>query len=131
MSTVTPILGYRDPRVAMEFLCEAFGFERHLVVDHPDGSLMHAELRRGDAVVMLATASGGQGDGRPPVAAGAHTVYVAVEDTDAHHARAQAAGATVFEGPTDREYGSREYGARDPEGGTWYFGTYVPGLPGA
>ena len=125
MSTISPILGYRDPRAAIEFLCDAFGFERQLVVDGEDGSVMHAELRLGDAVVMLATASEGSGE-RPGIAAGAHHLYVAVDDTDAHHRQASAAGAEVFEAPTDRDYGSREYGARDPEGGVWYFGSYVP-----
>ena len=125
MSTISPILGYRDPRAAMEFLCDAFGFERQLVVDGEDGSVMHAELRLGDAVVMLGTASEGSA-GRPALAAGAHHLYVSVEDTDAHHRRASAAGADIFEAPTDRDYGSREYGARDPEGGAWYFGSYVP-----
>ena len=125
MSTITPILGYRDPRAAIEFLCEAFGFERQLVVDGEDGGVVHAELRLGDAVVMLATASEGSG-GRPAIAAGAHHLYVAVDDADAHHRQAVAAGADVFEGPTDRDYGSREYGARDAEGGVWWFGTYVP-----
>jgi uncharacterized glyoxalase superfamily protein PhnB len=125
MSTVTPILGYRDPRAAIDFLCDAFGFERRLVVDGDDGGVAHAELRLGDSVVMVATAPG-PGGGRPEIAPGAHHCYVVVPDADAHHARATAAGARVFEGLTDRDYGSREYGASDPEGGTWYFGTYVP-----
>ena len=29
--------------------------------------------------------------------------------------------------PTDLDYGSRDYGARDPEGNRWSFGTYTPG----
>src|SRR3712207_5707094 len=102
MSTISPILGYRDPRAAIDFLRDAFGFERQLVVDNEDGSVMHAELRLGDAVVMLATASEGS-EGRPGIAAGAHHLYVAVEDTDAHHRQAAAAGADVFEAPTDRD----------------------------
>lgn len=126
MSAITPILSYRDPRAAMTFLVEAFGFEARTVVEHDDGSIMHAELVFGDSVVMLATASSDGGAERPGLPAGAHMVYVAVQDADAHHTRAVAAGADVFERPTDRDYGSREYGARDAEGGIWYFGTYVP-----
>ena len=125
MSPIIPILAYRDPRSAIEFLCTAFGFERQAVHEDPDGAVVHAELRLGDGLVMVGTANPGR-DGRPAFPAGAHHVYVPVEDTDAHHARATAAGADVFEGPTDRDYGSREYGARDPEGGVWYFGTYAP-----
>lgn len=36
------------------------------------------------------------------------------------------AGAEIVEQPTDRDYGSREYTARDPEGDLWVFGTYDP-----
>jgi uncharacterized glyoxalase superfamily protein PhnB len=125
MTAITPILTYRDPRAAIRFLADAFGFETRTLVEHDDGSIQHAELAYGDSVVMLATATDGTPE-RPSVPAGGHMLYVAVDDADAHHARALAAGADVFEAPTDRDYGSREYGARDPEGGCWYFGTYVP-----
>jgi uncharacterized glyoxalase superfamily protein PhnB len=125
MTAITPILNYRDARAAMTFLVDAFGFETRTLVDNDDGSIQHAELTYGDSVVMLATAADPTPE-RPSVPAGSHMLYVAVDDADAHHARAAAAGADVFERPTDRDYGSREYGARDPEGGTWYFGTYVP-----
>jgi uncharacterized glyoxalase superfamily protein PhnB len=52
---------------------------------------------------------------------------VAVDDPDAHHARAKAAGAVIMMELTDQDYGSREYAARDPEGNVWCFGTYRPG----
>ena len=35
-------------------------------------------------------------------------------------------GAEIVREPQDTEYGSREYGAKDPEGNAWYFGTYQP-----
>ena len=53
--------------------------------------------------------------------------YVVVTDADAHHAQAVAAGAEIVSPPTDLDYGSRDYGARDPEGNRWSFGTYTPG----
>jgi len=46
------------------------------------------------------------------------------------HARAVAAGAEIVEGPVERDYGSRDVIARDPEGNLWSFGTY-PGAPRA
>jgi uncharacterized glyoxalase superfamily protein PhnB len=51
---------------------------------------------------------------------------VAVEDPDAHHDRAKAAGARVFRELVDTDYGSRDYGALDPDGHQWNFGTYRP-----
>jgi uncharacterized glyoxalase superfamily protein PhnB len=56
-----------------------------------------------------------------------HQLYVVVEDADAHHDRAKAAGAEIVMAPRDTDYGSRDYAAKDPEGNTWYFGTYRPG----
>lgn len=50
-----------------------------------------------------------------------------VDDPDAHHDRAQAAGARIVRELEDMEYGSREYSARDLEGNLWSFGTYEPG----
>ena len=125
MSSVIPILAYRDQRAAIDFLRSAFGFEPLTVVENGDGGIQHAELRLGDGIVMLAPAGDAEG-ARPAFDAGAHRLYVAVDDTDTHHARAKAAGADIVEAPTDRDYGSREYAARDSEGGVWWFGTYVP-----
>lgn len=67
-------------------------------------------------------------DMRLPKDAGGVTgcLYVVVKDADAHCARARAAGAEILEAPLDRDYGSREYVARDPGGHLWDFGTYDP-----
>jgi len=54
---------------------------------------------------------------------------VVVEDSDEHYARARAAGADITRELVDTEYGSRDYGAKDSEGNSWWFGTYQP-LPG-
>jgi uncharacterized glyoxalase superfamily protein PhnB len=51
---------------------------------------------------------------------------VYVPDTDAHYARARAAGAEIVRELADTPYGSREYSARDVEGNLWSFGTYYP-----
>ena len=49
-----------------------------------------------------------------------------MDDPDAHHDRAKAAGAEIFRELSDQDYGSRDYAARDPDGNEWYFGTYRP-----
>jgi predicted enzyme related to lactoylglutathione lyase len=48
-----------------------------------------------------------------PVGAVTGMTVVAVDDADAHHARAVQAGADIIEEPIDQPYGVREYGARD------------------
>jgi uncharacterized glyoxalase superfamily protein PhnB len=118
MSTISPIIPYREPRPAIDFLCDAFGFERHAVHEGEDGELQHVELRLGDDVIMPAPLRLGE--------PGHVSIYVVVDDADAHHGRAKAAGAEITMELRDTDYGSRDYAAKDPEGNTWYFGTYRP-----
>ena len=112
---------YRDAAAAIDWLERAFGFERQVVYDAPDGSVAHAELRYGDGLVMLGSWRG-EDDHRLP---GQGWAYVAVDDLEAHHRQALAAGAEIVDGPQTQDYGSF-YGARDPEGNLWSFGTYHP-----
>jgi uncharacterized glyoxalase superfamily protein PhnB len=49
-----------------------------------------------------------------------------VDDVAALHGRGLTSGVTMEEGLTDRNYGSREFRCRDPEGNLWCFGTYWP-----
>ncbi len=121
MTSIYPVFKYRDARAAIEFLCEAFGFERHAAYEGDDGVIHHAELRFGEDYIMLGQTSEGSLD-IPAGAAG----YIAVEDPDGLHDRSKAAGAEITRGLTDQDYGSREFGAKDPEGNAWSFGTYRP-----
>jgi uncharacterized glyoxalase superfamily protein PhnB len=121
-ATVFPTLGYADAPKAIEFLMNAFAFERHALYAGDDGTVHHAELRSGNGLVMLGSASGDFAATR----GGGGGVYVVVDDPDAHAERAQAAGAEIVRAPYDTDYGSREYSARDPEGNQWHFGTYQP-----
>jgi uncharacterized glyoxalase superfamily protein PhnB len=59
---------------------------------------------------------------------GTFGAYVVTDDPDGLHDRAVKAGATIVQGLTDTDYGSRDFIARDPEGNLWSFGTY-PGEP--
>ena len=119
MSSISPIIAYRDLRAAIDFLCDAFGFERHALHEDADGALQHVELRFGDAVIMPT-------DQRHGGQAGVAHAYVVVEDADAHHDAARAAGARITMELRDTDYGSRDYAAEDLEGNRWYFGTYRP-----
>ncbi len=118
MSTLSPIIPYKDLRGAIDFLCEAFGFERHEIHEGDDGEIQHVELRLGDAVVMPTTTQHGE--------PGHALVYVVVEDPDAHHDHAKEVGAEITMELRDTDYGSRDYAAKDPEGNGWFFGTYRP-----
>ncbi|MBR0862001.1 VOC family protein [Bradyrhizobium diazoefficiens] len=53
-------------------------------------------------------------------------IYLAVDDPDALYEKVKASGATIEMEPYNTDYGSRDFAARDPEGGLWSFGTYWP-----
>ena len=127
MSKVFPILSYRDARAAVDWLVQAFGFEKGAVHEDPEGTIAHAELTFGEGVVMLGNERPQHEERGYGSHAGQGWIYVAVDgDIDAHHERARAAGAEIVEEPFDTDYGSRDYSARDPEGNLWSFGTYRP-----
>ena len=52
-STIIPTLRYKDAPKAIDWLCKAFGFERHLVVPGDNDTIAHAQLRYGNAMIML------------------------------------------------------------------------------
>ena len=120
----SPVLVYDDADKAMRFLTEAFGFTEHAVHRTPDGSIAHAELAYGDGFIGLSDRPKGD---RSVFDFGPCAIYVVVDDPDAHHDRAVAAGADVVYPLTDQDYGSRDYAVRDAEGFVWCFGTYAPG----
>lgn len=125
---ISPALFYRDPVAAIDFLVRAFGFRARMVMPGPDGGVVHAELTFRDSVIMVGGVRPERGWRSPQDLGGVTTSFsVIVEDADAHHAQAVAAGAHIERPPQDETYGGRGYEARDPEGNAWYFGTYVPG----
>ena len=129
--TIIPTLRYRDAAAAIDWLCRAFGFAKHLVVPMDDGSIAHAQLTLGDGMIMLGSAHDDAfGKLQKPPAdvggVGTQSPYIIVADVDGHHARAVAAGARVVMPPEDKDYGGRGYGCLDPEGHLWNFGSYDP-----
>jgi uncharacterized glyoxalase superfamily protein PhnB len=116
---------YRDAAAAIDWLERAFGFQTTARHDGPDGSVGHAELLLGESLIMLGTGAQDLQDPPPEPRSARSTLYVAVEDVDALHERARAAGADVSE-LYEQDYGSRDFSARDLEGNHWSFGTYVP-----
>jgi uncharacterized glyoxalase superfamily protein PhnB len=116
-----PTHHYDDAKAAIAFICDAFGFERHAVYEKDD-VVEHAELKGHGGYVMV-----GSRREDNPYDMGRQSVYVVIDaDVDAHCERARAAGAEIFRGPEDQDYGGRDYSARDPEGNVWVFGTYAP-----
>ena len=122
---------YDDASAAVDWLCRAFGFKEHAVYRDDGNKVVHAELSFGNGMIML----GPNVDTpfsrfmtMPKTAGGRCTqaIYVIVEDADAHHRQAVAAGAEIIMPLKDEDYGGRGYSCRDPEGHVWSFGTYDP-----
>lgn len=125
---IFPALRYKDASAAIDWLGRAFGFEEKVVYRGEDGTVQHAELRLGTGLIMLGEMREDDwmgGKASDPLAS-SQSIYVVVEDPDAHHDRAAAAGARIVRELTDEEYGSREYSVRDLEGNLWSFGAYNP-----
>jgi uncharacterized glyoxalase superfamily protein PhnB len=120
--SIYPVLRFADADKALAFLGEAFGFREIAVHRDGAGTIVHATMAWEDDLFML-SGSKGAGD---PFDLGPAVIYVAVDDPDAHHDRAVAAGAELVMPLTDQDYGSREYAVRDAEGNVWCFGTYRP-----
>jgi uncharacterized glyoxalase superfamily protein PhnB len=130
-ATIIPTLKYRDAAAAIEWLCEAFGFERLLVVPGEGGTIAHAQLVFGNGMIMLGSAGDSEFDAlvRPPSelgGVGSQSPYIIVADADEHYARAVKAGTEIVMDIKDEDYGGRGYSCRDPEGHVWNFGTYDP-----
>lgn len=122
---------YQDAAKAIDWLCEAFGFEVRLKVEGEGGAIVHSELVFGDGVVMVSEedrnkAKGGPGRS-PKAVGGANTqkLMIYVDDVEAHCARARAAGGKVTYEPAVSDYGEaywadKSYECEDPEGHRWW-----------
>ncbi|MEU4931746.1 VOC family protein [Streptomyces yokosukanensis] len=124
--SIYPSLLYTDAKAAIRQLTEALGFTELSVYETEDGKVMHAELVQGNGAVMIGSKGRGGRFDALMKDAGPTGVYVVVDDVDAHHQRALEHGVEILMPPTDQDYGSRDYMARDAEGNVWSFGTYAP-----
>jgi uncharacterized glyoxalase superfamily protein PhnB len=130
---IVPFIGYEDAAGAIDWLERAFGFvEDRAARYEEDGTITHAELELQGARIYLSTPAGYAS----PLSVRAESElarraydnpwvidghFVEVDDVDAHHARAVAAGANVIR-PLEEGHGVRRYSVEDPEGHRWMFG---------
>ena|SRR5215469_4348479 len=114
-STVIPVLVYPDVREAVAWLGAAFGFVERLRI----GENHRAQLTVGDGAVIVAEVGGARRPPRPREVTG--SVTVRIDDARSHCERASKAGARILMGPTDFEFGERQYAAEDFAGHHWTF----------
>src|SRR5262249_35139618 len=122
---------YDDASRAIDWLCNAFGFEVQLKVTADDGKVAHSELTYGGGLVMISEAT--ERDRFPyrrcpAEVGGANTqnMMIYVDDVEAHCKHAREAGAVIVQEPETHDYGEdywtdRGYQCRDPGGHHWWF----------
>jgi uncharacterized glyoxalase superfamily protein PhnB len=116
-TSVAPYLMVPEAQPVIDFLKQVFDATELRRYDMPDGRVMHAEVRVGDTVVMLADATAAY----PAFPAWMHVYVPDVDDT---YRRALAAGATSVQEPVRRE-GEPDMrgGVADPAGNVWWVST--------
>ncbi len=125
LHTLTAHLSVRDGAKAIEFYEKAFGAQTVGVHKTADGKVMHAELRIGDSVVMLADEFPGSPCQSPQSVGGTTTVlHLYVEDVDTWFNRAAGAGASVVMPVMDCFWGDRYGQLKDPFGHVWSIATH-------
>jgi PhnB protein len=127
--TVTPSLFVIGAAKAIEFYKKALGAEELMRFPGPDGAIMHAEIKIGDSIIMLADEMPEQG-GRSPKSIGGTPVsfFVYRENVDAEWKRALDAGAKVLVPLADQFWGDRTGCLEDPFGHQWWLAQHLQDL---
>jgi uncharacterized glyoxalase superfamily protein PhnB len=125
--TFVPSLHYVDPKAALAWLENAFGFETTMAIDGPP-DMCHYEMSIGGRGRVMLGGEWNESAQSPSHVGGANTQRVHVQltgDIDAHCAHARSAGATIDAELADQFYGDRTYRALDLEGHLWTFSRKV------
>ena len=123
--TLTPYMTVRDAARAIEFYKQAFGAVERGVMKGPDDKIMHAELRIGVSIFMLADEFPQYGSMSPLSTGGSGMgLHIYVEDVDSAFDRAVKAGANVDMPVSDMFWGDRYGKLADPFGHKWSIATH-------
>jgi uncharacterized glyoxalase superfamily protein PhnB len=121
---ILPHITYQNVADALVWLTKAFGFTEHYRYNEPGGRVEGAQMRLGEAWIMLNSARPGRAT-PGQVACQTQSLTVFVDDVDAHFEQAKSAGAKIVEDLHETVYGERQYGAEDLDGHRWLFSRHV------
>lgn len=122
-----PYLSVTDAKEAVAFYSRVFETEPALLLNMPDGRVMHCEFRLGGARFFLSEELPEHGGTPSPGSLGATTVaiHLYVDDCDAMVANMKSSGGEVVMAPTDMFWGERFARVRDPFGHEWGIATLL------
>jgi uncharacterized glyoxalase superfamily protein PhnB len=124
---VTPYVFYENVGQAIDWLVRVLGFQERIRLGLAGGFVAHAEVGMGDGVVMIGNVGARNAGPRPSNVRS--SVYVFVDDVDAHFEHARSCGAEIIDEPADQPFGDRIYLVRDPEGHEWYIAQHLRDVP--
>ncbi len=123
---VTPYLFVRSAASAIDFYKSVFGATEIMRMPGSNGKIMHAELRIGDSIVMLADENPQTGVMSPQTVGGySEGLHIYVENVDAVIQKAGECGAKMLRPIKDQFYGDRSGSLLDPFGHMWSVATHV------
>jgi PhnB protein len=126
----TPYLIVKGAANALEFYKKAFGATEIMRMPAPGGTVGHAEINIGRAIIMLADECPEMNHRSPQSFGGTPvSMLMYVEDVDAFVKRAVAAGAKAVTPVENKFYGDRSGSLEDPFGHQWHFATHVEDVP--
>jgi PhnB protein len=116
-----PYLSVTDAKKAVDYYSTVFGTEPTLLLNMPDGRVMHGEFQTGGARFFFSEELPEHGGTPSPATLGATSVaiHLYVDDCDAMVAKMKANGAEVLMEPMDLFWGERFARVRDPFGHEW------------
>lgn len=115
----------QDPDAAIALYEKAFGAEEVMCLRMPDGSVMHAELKFGDCILMLGGEWPTMGMKAPLAGHSSSGLHLYVQDVDKAFKRAVDAGCTVIMPPDNMFWGDRYAKVSDPFGHVWGLATHI------
>ena len=124
--SITPYLVCKGAAKAIEFYTRAFGAKEFVRMPGPEGRIMHAEVKIGDSMLMLADENPERGAVAPPAGTLARSASIMfyTDDVDATFKRALDLGASSIQTPTDMFWGDRMGNLMDPFGHQWAIATH-------
>jgi PhnB protein len=116
--TVIPYIVVPGIAKLIDFAKQAFGATEVVLHKRSDGTVMHAEIKIGDSIIMMGEAPGDTKN-FPAM------LHLYMEDVDTLYQRAIQAGAKSIREPSDQPYGDRSGGVEDGFGNQWWISTHI------